>query len=109
MKPITDKQINAIEKLARVTKTEINNIEGLSSVEASKVITELAEKFQRKHNAQRNVSQNDFVSGALAGLAIKTVSQRCKVEEIIGNEEQFKKRVVELYQVFSEARQKCLA
>ena len=110
MKPITEKQINAIEKLARATKTQVNNIEEMSSVEASQLITALIEKRNgTQQNSSRNYSKgNDYMSGALAGLAVKILAQRCKIEEIIGNEERFKQRAVELHKVLSSARQECL-
>ena len=108
MKPITGRQIHAIKKLARATKTEVNNVEKLSSFEASKVIKALIEKM--KNSRQRNdVKSNDYKSDALAGLAVKILAQRCKVGDIVGSEDRFKKRAVELYRVFSSARQACLA
>lgn len=112
MKPITEKQMNAIEKLAGITRTTITDVEKLSSFEASKVITALIEKMntmkQRRNNRNAD-TKADYKSDALAGLAVKILAQRCKVDEIIGKAEKFRERAVELYKVFDSARQACLA
>ena len=112
MKPITEKQLNAIEKLAKATRTSVENAEGMSSFEASKVITALIEKMKQRNSNFRNDSRktgNDYKSDALAGLAVKILAQRCKVDEIVSQAEKFKQRAVELYKVFDLARQACLA
>ena len=113
MKPITEKQLNAIEKLAKATRTSVENAEGMSSFEASTVITSLIEKMNQMKNerSSRNDSKkaNDYKSDALAGLAVKILAQRCKVEEIVSQAEKFKQRAAELYKVFDSARQACLA
>lgn len=115
MKPITEKQIDAIEKLAKATRTSVNNLEQLSCFEASKIITALIEKANknRKNNGYRNSERkavnSSYKSDALAGLAVKILAQRCNVQQIVSSEDKFRKRVVELYRVFSSARQACLA
>ena len=114
MKQITEKQIKAIQKLARITKTEIKGIERMSSAEASKIISALIEKVNQAKGGSKFQSNprkpgNDYSSDALAGLAVKILAQRSKVEEIINDESRFRKRVVELYKVFSSARQACFA
>jgi uncharacterized protein YgbK (DUF1537 family) len=114
MKQITERQIEAIEKLAKATKTEVN-VEGMSSFEASQTIEGLIEKLKemRKQNGfiaySRRQNSNGFSSDALAGLAVKILAQRHKVQDIISQRDNFKQRVKELYEVFSEARQGCLA
>jgi len=112
MKEITEKQIEAIKKLARATKTEINGVEQMSSFEASKVIEGLIEKLKEMRKNNRNYGRqrsNGYSSDALAGLAVKIVAQRHDVKTIIGQKDRFKQRVAELYSVFSEARQVCRA
>jgi len=115
MKPITDKQIDAIEKLARATRTSVNNLEQLSCFEASKIITVLIEKANKnkKNNGYRNNERkavnSSYKSDALAGLAVKILAQRCKVEDIVGKAEKFRNRAVELFKVFDLARRECLA
>ena len=111
MKPITEKQIGAIKRLGKATGITLNNIEQMSSFEASQVISDLIEKMKQlrgKRNAGRKAG-NDFRSDALAGLAVKILAQRCNVQQIVSSEDKFRKRVVELYRVFSSARQACLA
>jgi len=114
MKPITERQIEAIEKLARATRTSVGNVEQLSSFEASKVITSLIEKMNKiRNNSYRNNYRKPLNNhnnlDVLAGLAVKILAQKSKEEEMIGKAENFKKRVVELYRVFCSARQACLA
>ena len=115
MKPITEKQIDAIEKLARATRTSVNNLEQLSCFEASKIITALIEKANkgRKNTGSRNdgrkAANSSYQSDALAGHAVKILAQRCNVQQIVSSEEKFRKRVVELFRVFSSARQACFA
>jgi len=104
MKPITEKQIAAIRKLSRVAKVVINSVEKMNSFEASKVIEGLIKKLNEVKKPKR-----DFSSDALAGLAVKILAQRCKVEWIISKEAQFKQRASDLYRVFNLARQACLA
>lgn len=112
MKEITEKQINAIKNLVKTTGIEIANVEGMSSYEASQVITELIEKARQlrgNRNAGRKPVNNSYKSDALAGLAVKILAQRCKVEDIVGKAERFRNRAVELFKVFDEARRACLA
>lgn len=116
MKEITEKQIVAIKRMARATKTEVGNIEEMSCFEASKVITALGEKLDAMKGRAPSASpssggnqQRDFSSGALAGLAVKIVAQKCRVDDVLEKEESFKKKVAQLYRVFSLARQGCLA
>ena len=104
MKSITEKQISAIRRLARAAKIEVRNVDKMSSFEASKVI----EGLIRKLNLTKKVKR-DFSSDALAGLAVKILAQRCKVEWMISKENHFKKRAADLYRVFHSARQACLA
>jgi len=120
MKPITEKQIEAIQKLARATRTGIPNIEQMSCVDASKVITALIEKMNKDRgnhgdendgprNDTKKADSRDYRSDALAGLAVKILAQRCEIEEIVGDGDRFRKRAIELFKVFSQARQACLA
>ena len=112
MKPITEKQINTLLKLARVTKTQVNNIKEMTSFEASKLITALIEKMnknKKSNDFRRDSTSNVYQSEALAGLAVKILAQRCEMQEIIGDEDRFKKKVVELYKVFSSAKKACFA
>jgi hypothetical protein len=61
-------------------------------------------------NASPNGRQtNGYSTGALAGLAVKILAQRCKTDEILGKAGEFEKKVVELYKVFNSAKQACLA
>ena len=106
MKPITEKQLKAIHKLARATKTKINNVEKMSCFEASKVIEGLINRMNRMKNQGR---KSGYQSDALAGLAVKILAQRCKVEEIVRKPEVFQSKAADLYRVFDRARQKCLA
>lgn len=111
MKPISEKQKNAIMRLARATRTEVESIEGMSSFEASSVITALIEKMNQQKgngNEPRKASRN-YSSDALAGLAVKILAQRHKVDEIIKSADRFKAKTVELYKVFESARRECLA
>jgi len=115
MKEITEKQIEAIKKLATATETEIENVEQMSRFEASKVIEGLIEK--RRTPSQNNGSRNDakprsngYRSGALAGLAVKTMAQRYKrVRDIVDGEDIFTQKVVELYRAFENAKRACFA
>ena len=115
MREISEKQKNAIEKLARATKTEVENVEEMSSFEASKVIEGLLEKLKqmRKENNfgtySKRQNSNSFSSDALAGLAVKILAQKHDIKNIISQRQQFTERVKELYEVFSEARQACFA
>jgi len=120
MKPITEKQIEAIQKLARVTKTEVGNINGMSRVDASNVITALIEKMNKDRgnpgdekdgprNDTKKTENHDYRSDALAGLAVKILAQRCEIEEIVGDGDRFRKRAMELFKVFDSARNACLA
>jgi hypothetical protein len=116
MKQVTEKQIEAIQNLSRATKTTVNDVDKMSSLEASQVITALIENLnamkQKRSNANSNTSYNkahDYKSDALAGLAVKILAQRCKVDEIISKAENFKQRAAELYKVFDSARRECLA
>jgi hypothetical protein len=116
MKEITEKQIVAIKRMARASKTEVSNIEEMSRFEASKLITALGEKLDAMKGKTPTASpssgggqKRDFSSEALAGLAVKIVAQKCKVSDVLQKEEGFKKTVAELYRVFSLARQGCLA
>lgn len=115
MKEISEKQKNAIYKLAGATKTEVENVEGMSSFEASKVITALIEKMntlKQSGGSDRSggvKARSDYKSDALAGLAVKILAQRHDVKSIIAQKDRFKQRAVELYKVFDEARHACLA
>lgn len=115
MKEISEKQKNAIYKLAKATKTEVENVEGMSGFEASKVIAALIEKMnavKQSGGSERGGSvkaRNDYKSDALAGLAVKILAQRHDVKSIIQQKDNFKQRAAELYKVFDEARQACLA
>ena len=113
-KEVTEKQIEAIRKLARATKIEVNNIEKMSRGEASAVIVSLIEKSREQRSSASSqppasARRSGFQSDALAGLAVKILAQRQDVKSIIQQKQRFKERVVELYAVFSEARQACLA
>ena len=82
----------------------------MSRFEASKVITALIEKMNKNKNSDRNDNKsNSYQSEALAGLAVKILAQKCKIQDMIDSEERFKKRVSELYKVFSSAKQACFA
>jgi len=59
MKPITEKQMNAIEKLAKATRTSVGDVEKLSCFEASKVITALIEKMNK------NRKNNDYMAPSI--------------------------------------------
>lgn len=114
MKEVTEKQIGAIMKLAHVTKTEVSDIESMSRAEASALIDSLIEKARgQKGDAaaqpRADARRSSFQSDALAGLAVKIVAQRNEVKTIIEQRDRFKERVAQLYAVFSEARQACLA
>lgn len=112
MKSISEKQKVAIYKLAKIAKANIENVESMSSFEASKVIDGLIQNVNRmKGGSNRRYSKPgmNFSSDALAGLAVKIVAQRHDVKTIIGQRQQFRERVRQIYQVFSEARQACLA
>jgi hypothetical protein len=116
MKEITEKQIQAIKRMARATKKDIQNIEGMSRFEASEVITALGKQLDEMRNKAPSPSpstggsqRRGFSSEALAGLAVKIVAQKCRVSDVLQKEESFKKHVVKLYRIFSLARQGCLA
>ena len=109
MKPLTDRQRVAIFRLARATKTELKNVDEMSSFEASKVIEGLLKRLEEQKKGSRTKQSSNYSSDALAGLAVKILAQRTDVEEIIGKEGLFRERAAKLYKVFSSARQKCLA
>ena len=111
MKPITEKQKNAIIKLAGVTATHVGDLDSMSSKEASKIIDDLIKKKTGRTPINNYKRQNNstFSRDALAGLAVKILAQKHDIKEIISQRERFKERVVELYQIFDEARQGCLA
>jgi hypothetical protein len=115
MKEITEKQIVAIKRMARATKTDIRNVEEMSRFEASKLITALGEKLDAMKGQTPSASpapggdqKRDFSSEALAGMAVKIVAQKCNVSDVLQKEDRFKKTVAEMYRVFSSARQGCL-
>ena len=65
MKEITEKQKNAIIKLAKTTGIEIAHVERMSSYEASQVIKELIEKANQlrgNRNAGRKPVNNNYKS-----------------------------------------------
>ena len=109
MKHITEKQIAAIKNLSKAAKKEIREIEQMSSFEASEVISELIKSLKNRSRRAGQKPAGNFGSDALAGLAVKILAQRCKVEDILSSQEKFKKRASELYRVFNSARQACLA
>jgi hypothetical protein len=116
MKEITEKQIVAIKRMARATKTDVRNVEEMSRFEASKLITALGEKLDAMKGRGGSTSSpsggnqgRSFSSDALAGLAVKIVAQKCKVSDVLQKEARFKETVAQLYRVFSLARQECLA
>jgi len=87
MKTITEKQINAIHKMAKATKTEIKNIEQMSCFEASQVLESLIGKWkqikERRGSPASNGKARNYSSEALAGLAVKIVAQKCKVDDVL--------------------------
>lgn len=107
MKPITDKQKVAIYRMAKSAQTKIEGVENMSSFEASKVIEGLINLLQKKRG--HNAKGSNYSSDALAGLAVKILAQRTKVDEILAKEDTFRATAAELYRVFSSARQQCLA
>jgi len=113
MKTITEKQIDAIHKMAKATKTEVKDIEQMSCFEASQMLESLIGKWkqikERRASPASNGKARNYSSDALAGLAVKIVAQKCKVDDVLQKEESFKKTVAQLYRVFFLARQGCLA
>ena len=116
MKPITEKQIRAIHKLARLTKTEVNGtqVEQMPRFQASQLITTLSEKLNGKNNGNSNgdrqsanvpngqhasVEFNAARLGQCANLALYGRG----IDYFLANREQFVKRVVEIYQLLAEA------
>ncbi len=113
MKPITEEQIRAIHQLAKVTNTEISDVEKMSSSEASQVINALIEKrtgggqYCLKKNRHGKAKHNDHGSKTLAILAIKILAQQCQVHDIIAKPKRFKIQAVQLYKVFNAAKHPC--
>ena len=106
MKPVTDNQRREIERLSRLSKTNVD-LAGLSSLEASRIITRLRGQVGEPDGRGRSDSASG--SEALAGLAMKLIAQRGTPEWIFENEMEFRSYVVKLYHVFVRTRQACLS
>jgi hypothetical protein len=110
MKLITDKQKVTLYRLMKATKTNVEKVEEMSCYEASKIIEGLLKKWGEIREKKTSATpKRDYSSDVLAGLAVKIVAQKTGVDEIVGQEEIFRKKVVDIYRVFSSARQECLA
>ncbi len=109
MKPITEKQMDTIQELARETKTDVSSMEDMSSWEASELITELIKKRRTYEQAQpRKKTSRDYSSEALAGLAVKILAQKYNGKGFVERPEEFTQNAVELYNLFCAARAACL-
>lgn len=102
MKPITEKQKVAIERLARSLQRAVPNLDGLSSQEASRIIDELLAKKRGGTSPAPS-----YASDALAGLAIKMVTQHHNLLYLLDNEAAFTKQVVALHRIFVSAKKAC--
>ena len=73
MNESTEKQLNAIRKLARATKSSINLSKIASKQEASKIIDELIAK---RNGGSQNSNSDSRDRKAAYGLAVKLVLKR---------------------------------
>ena len=95
----TEKQINAIKKLARSTNTSVDVDSIATKQEASRMLDELI----AKQNGTRKNSSNDSRDTKIAyGMAVKLVFQRCQQSGSNYRTEEFWKEVDEFHKQYLE-------